>query len=512
MLRLRRLRLLVLAVLVLVSQIPGRTGASARVTPGPTRSGNALPALPINTDSPPASQPAGNPAPPPREGQAQIPYFTGVNLCPYMPEIGPSGKTPFSLPAARKVLAELRTDGIRHVEIVCRGAQDDIDSTRIRPDEHELPRSDLVALVEAALAQGITPILKPHLIVGGSANDRGEIGLDWGADDAAVEAQWFDSYFNFISTYARISAEECLPCLVLATELPSLVADTAETGLRRDQEWRFLAARVRGIFPGLLTYAANSSSVADITWWDAMDYIGLNAYFTLTTDPAPNLETIEKGWVRNTIPNTRRAFHLRGKDPVDIPAQLAAISARFNRPVAFTEIGYRSADYAASDMHDQGYVWLTRSVNQRLQADLLTGMYKTFADKPWFRGAYIWARHAGDEDRSHQRYLRSHDVRGKEAEQVIRRWCLADGRIIGWLPSATAGLLPVDPGQQVELRGAVVSGMAGGDEARISEAGIISIPSVSEGSTNSTESTNSATRHDIQEWLYLVSLYAILLA
>ena len=59
---------------------------------------------------------SSHPAPPPREGQAQIPYFTGVNLCPYMPEIGPSGKTPFSLPAARKVLAELRADGIRHVE------------------------------------------------------------------------------------------------------------------------------------------------------------------------------------------------------------------------------------------------------------------------------------------------------------------------------------------------------------------------------------------------------------
>ena len=63
-------------------------------------------------------------------------------------------------------------------------------------------------------------------------------------------------------------------------------------------EWREIVAAVRGVYSGPLTYADNQvETILDaVTWWDAVDYIGQDAYPTLTPVAEPTVEDLLGGW------------------------------------------------------------------------------------------------------------------------------------------------------------------------------------------------------------------------
>lgn len=48
-----------------------------------------------------------------------------------------------------------------------------------------------------------------------------------------------------------------------------------------EDRWRSLIRRVRDVYPGPLTYAANFDQVEEVGFWDALDAIGVNAYYRL---------------------------------------------------------------------------------------------------------------------------------------------------------------------------------------------------------------------------------------
>jgi hypothetical protein len=60
------------------------------------------------------------------------------------------------------------------------------------------------------------------------------------------------------------------------------------TAIRYRQEnlekyWRTLIRKVRAVYSGRLTYAANFDQYQEVGFWDALDLIGINAYFPLRT-------------------------------------------------------------------------------------------------------------------------------------------------------------------------------------------------------------------------------------
>lgn len=213
-----------------------------------------------------------------------IPYFTGANVVTYMPEIGPVGQRipseiwPVFLEEAKASFKKLYADNVRYAEIVCRIEQEGSLSTSFKVDDAGLSDSQIRQLIQIALNEGITPIIKPHIFVktDGKGNQRGLIGKTWDDTSADVEQEWFDHYEAFIARYITISNEYHLPYFIIATELPNLVVDTAQTGNRREASWRKLIKNIRSEYNGKLTYAANSISAADITWWDMLDFIGID--------------------------------------------------------------------------------------------------------------------------------------------------------------------------------------------------------------------------------------------
>jgi hypothetical protein len=165
----------------------------------------------------------------------------------------------------------------------------------------------ILALARAGREQGIATLLKPHLWV-----DRswpGAIRMDSEQDWRL----WFERYESWIVRWAGWAEENRIEALCIGSELDGSLAHEAE--------WRRLIGSVRAVYGGLLTYNANWSHFEEVPFWDALDAIGVSAWFPLTAEPRPSLASVCARWQ-------------------PIRARLARCAERWGRPVLFTEVGY----------------------------------------------------------------------------------------------------------------------------------------------------------------------------
>jgi hypothetical protein len=244
-----------------------------------------------------------------------------------------------------------------------------------------------------ARERGIRTLLKPHVWVRG----RGWPG-DLAMANEADWARWFAAYEEFILHYARLAEREKLDGLAVGTELCR--------ASRREADWRRLIARVRAVYGGPLTYCANADEVERVAFWDALDFVGVQAYFPLGGAARPSLPELRAAWA----PVVRR---LRG------------LSRRTGKRVVFTEVGYKSlaGSLAAPWSWD-----VSGERDLELQRDAFRAMFESFWPSPWFGGAFVWKWRSGlspsllppaplDRDFTPQ---------GKPALDVIRRYYRGD--------------------------------------------------------------------------------------
>ncbi len=107
-------------------------------------------------------------------------------------------------------------------------------------------------------------------------------------------------------------------------------ADDAVAAMNRrrqllDAQWRQLIRRVRQVYSGRLTLAANFDNFHEVSFWDSLDLIGINAYFPLraTLETPLSEGGLTEAW--RQIFNDIQAF----KSAHDLPQE-----------VLFTELGY----------------------------------------------------------------------------------------------------------------------------------------------------------------------------
>jgi hypothetical protein len=239
-------------------------------------------------------------------------------------------------------------------------------------------------VIAQAHGLGMRVVLKPHIWL---RPPEWPGSIDH-ADDAAWRA-WFASYREFILHYARIAAETRAEVLVIGNEL--VIAS------RREAEWRAIIAGIRAIYGGRLTYGANLDEVFAVRFWDALDFIGVSAYFPLSPDAAPGRDALARAWT-------------------PIVRKLAALAAESRRPVVFTELGYGSHDYATA--HPWEYGGSPR--NLRLQADAYEAFFRAVWPQPWFGGVFFW-RWESYPDHASSRGT-GFEVEHKPAAAVIRRY------------------------------------------------------------------------------------------
>lgn len=248
----------------------------------------------------------------------------------------------------------------------------------------------VVGAAEHAHALGMKVLLKPHIWItprGGSW--RGSIHFD----DPADWDSWFAAYEVFLLHYARLAQKHGMEGLCIGTEL--VTATRARPG-----RWRELIVKVRAVYDGALTYAAHfDGEVEQIAFWDALDYIGVNAYFPLLNTEGATVAELEAAW----------APHV---------SALRAFAERWQRPIVFTEIGYRSSADAA--IHPG--LWKSDAPSSAMtQARAYEAVFRAFAGETWFRGLYWW-KWQSDDDRAGGLNDVAFTPQHKPAEFVVRTY------------------------------------------------------------------------------------------
>ncbi len=212
--------------------------------------------------------------------------------------------------------------------------------------------------VAYAKQAGIQLFWKPHLAYWGSFEWRGTI--EFGNDEAAWR-RFFDGYRVFILDHARFAEQHGIPLLSIGLEYENTTA--------REAEWRRIIADVRRVYSGQITYSANWDRLEAVPFWDALDLIGVQAYFPLSRDSNPSVEAIRAGWGA----------------PLE---RLRLLSERVGKPVIFTEIGYDVSPVAASEP------WLANSresdANRALQQRLMEVALRRIEEEPFIRGMFWW--------------------------------------------------------------------------------------------------------------------------
>ncbi len=271
------------------------------------------------------------------------------------------------------------------------GYQDTASGTSIGFQSGETPTdTSLAALIQYAHGIGLKVMLKPHVdLLNDPAHYRGEIGPNFGE---AEWAAWFASYREFILHYARLAAAAGADMFCVGCELGTTVG--------RAGEWRGIIAEIRRVYRGPLVYADNlvETNPQAVGWWDAVDFIGQDAYPTLSEAADPSPEELLAGWLR-----------FRDK--------LHALAVRWNKPLILTEIGFRSIHGGATNPWD----WQRQGpVDLEVQARCYEATLKAVWGQPWLTGIYWWQWDPDPDDGGPADS--GYSPHGKPAEIVLKAW------------------------------------------------------------------------------------------
>jgi hypothetical protein len=226
-------------------------------------------------------------------------------------------------------------------------------------------------------------LLKVHVDLSADPDHwRGQIGTYFSDDDWT---EWFASYTEFILYQAALAQRMQVDVFCVGTEL-------SVTSFHADQ-WRAVVKKIRLVYTGPLVFASNwyltcllaasldvrcldsrrAPSFRDsisMPWWDVLDFIGVDAYFPLTTVADPSRTQLTQAWESIT--------------PV-----LANLSSQYNhKPILFTEIGYCSD--AGSNITPYSCPNPV-SLDLTEQANDYQAVFDNVVSQSWFAGVYWWA-------------------------------------------------------------------------------------------------------------------------
>ncbi|MCF3651556.1 glycoside hydrolase family 113 [Synoicihabitans lomoniglobus] len=166
---------------------------------------------------------------------------------------------------------------------------------------------------------GLKVCITPHLA-------PWRAGWGWRGDVRfETRAQWdrfFADYREWITRLARLCRDA--DGFTVGSELDRTIPG-------HEREWRDIIAAVRAETAAPLTYAANWPDYRRVPFWDALDVIGLSAYFPLVDhDRPPTAAEIDATWRR-----------IRG--------DVLTYAARQQKRVVFMELGYDTGLNAARE-------------------------------------------------------------------------------------------------------------------------------------------------------------------
>ena len=170
-------------------------------------------------------------------------------------------------------LANAAASGANSIAIVVTWFQSSVDSSGpIYPGPRTVADSEIAAVVRQAHDRGISVLLRPAVdpdwrLPNTSKTWRGQIGRNFTSDQWA---EWFTAYSHMMTRYAQVAAANGIDMFSVGMELSATQS--------QDALWRSLISKIRTIFNGSLTYGANWDVVTDVTFFDDLDFIAVDAY------------------------------------------------------------------------------------------------------------------------------------------------------------------------------------------------------------------------------------------
>lgn len=330
-----------------ISKTSGGTSGGTTTSPSPT----------------PAPTPTPTPAPTPAPAGSvpSMQTVRGVNFAVWWHDTLGTSNT-------RTSIDNLKATGANYVGFAPFWYQDNKTSTAIyRRDDKTATDASLRSAIQYAKSKGMKVALKP-MVDSRDGTWRGQLAP---SDTNA----WFQSYRDFLLNYAQISKDEGVDYLIIGTEFTTL------SGSSYTQKWRDLISAVRAVYFGPLTYAANWGKRSDgeyykIEFWDALDSIGIDAYFPLATVNNPSVPDIVSAWT----------FINQG-GPQNWFGDIKELRDRFNKPVIFTEIGALSCDGTAKKPWEYP---CSAGLDLQEQADVYEGAMRFWKDVSWMQGYLFW--------------------------------------------------------------------------------------------------------------------------
>jgi hypothetical protein len=211
--------------------------------------------------------------------------------------------------------------------------------------------------IEFLQSNGINVMMKPQIWI-----SHGEFTGYLKMDNEANWKKLETTYRDFILTYAGLAQETNVSIFCIGTELEQFIVN-------RPQFWDKLIIEVKKVYKGKLTYAANWDEYKRVPFWSELDFIGIDAYFPLSEVVTPTLEEARAGW-----------------QPWKI--EMKQISEAHERPILFTEYGYRSVDYSGKEPWKSDRSM--NGVNLEAQTNLTQSLFQELYNEPWFSGGFIW--------------------------------------------------------------------------------------------------------------------------
>lgn len=261
---------------------------------------------------------------------------------------------PYDSAESNESLTRMAIIGVEYVALTVWWKQENADSTEIYSEPGwTATDEELKCAVDKIHELGMKAMLKPMV-------DPEDCKNHWRGEFPGYP-EWFDSYRENITNHYAEFAEEndvelfCIGCEFWSTE-------------KNVTQWQEIISDVRVRYSGSITYAVTLDHYELVTWWDSLDYVGIDAYFPLTNKYDPTLEELKVAWSRTA-------------------EDLESWQTTVNKPVVFTEIGYRSGN----GTNIVPWEWQTNMIiDLQEQVDCYEAAFQVLWNKPWFCGFYWW--------------------------------------------------------------------------------------------------------------------------
>ena len=236
-----------------------------------------------------------------------------------------------------------------------------------------------------AKARGMTTMLKPQIWLRGS----------WpGGIKMKSDADWqlfYKHYHKWIRHYALLAEIHEIDMLCVGVEF-------VNSTLAHEDEWRDIFQNLRGLYSGQLTYAANwGDEFEKVQFWDELDFIGLNCYY-----PLSKKDNATKAELSENFEKVKR--------------KIQKVYDRHQKPIVFTEIGFRSINAPWMHPHAEG----DNSFNEKHQEICYKVVLEGVENEEWYGGILWWKfpsylRYGGDKNNSYT-------PNNKLAENTVNLW------------------------------------------------------------------------------------------